>query len=56
MFDEGGVKQHKLSDNNDGFDVVTTVSYLCRVKIVSPVILRMSFFEAVVDTYCIRDE
>ena len=54
MFDEGRVEQHKLSENNDGCHVVTTVSYLKRVKIVSPVNLQISFFEAVVDT--VRDE
>ena len=51
MFDEGGVKQHKLSENNDGFHVMTTISYLKRMKIVSPVILHKSFFAAVVDTH-----
>ena len=50
MFDEGEIKQHKLPENNDGCHVVATVSCLKRVKIVSPVILRMNFFEAVVDT------
>ena len=54
MFDEGGVKQHKLSENNDGFHVVTTVLCLKRVKIGSPVILHMSFLEAVVDALCTR--
>ena len=44
MFDEGGVKRCDLSsENNDGFPVVTTVSYFNRVQIVSPVIRRMSF-------------
>ena len=58
MFDEGGVKRCDLSsENNDGFPVVTTVSYFNRVQIVSPVIRRMSFFEAVVDTHCcVQDE
>ena len=49
----GGAKQHKLSEN-DGFHVVTTVSYLNLTKVVSPVILHMSFFEAVVSTLCTR--
>ena len=50
MFDEGGVKQHHLSENNDGSHVVTAVSYLKRVKIASPVIFHTNVFEAVVDT------
>ena len=50
------LKQHKLSENNDGCHVVTTVSYLKRVKIVYPVILQMNFFEVVVDTHCVRDQ
>ena len=56
MFDEGRAEQHKLSENNDGCHVVTTISYLKRVKIVSLVILPTSLFEAVVDTHCVRDE
>ena len=43
MFDEGGVKQHGFSDNNDGLHVVNDVSYVKREKIFSPVILHMSF-------------
>ena len=56
MFDEGEVKQHKLSENNDCCYVVTIVSYLKRVKntVVSPVIVHMNFFEAMVDTRCTR--
>ena len=33
MFDEGGLKRHKLSEHNDSCHVVTTVSYLNRVKL-----------------------
>ena len=56
MFDEGGVKQRNLFENNYGFHVVTTVSYLNRVKLICPVILHMGFFEAVVETHRVRDE
>ena len=34
--------------------MISTVRYIDRVKIVSRVILHMSFFEAVVDTLCTR--
>ena len=56
MFEEEQVKQHKLSESNGGCHVVTTISYLKRVEIVSPVNLQKSFFEAVVDTHRVRDE
>ena len=34
-----------ISENNDGRFVVTTVSYLKRMEMVSPVVTQMSVFE-----------
>ena len=36
--------------------MVSTVYYLNRVKMVSPEIFHLSFFEAVVDTHFVRDK
>ena len=49
MLDEGGVKQHKLSENN-GFPSRDYRLILKSSENSFPAILRMSFFEAGVDT------
>ena len=53
MLDEGGVKQHKLSESN-GFPSRDYRLIHKSNENSFPAILRMSFFEAEVDT--VRDE